>query len=157
LWLASSARGSLAQPVGSRIMYAVFPSATWWVAGGIGVLCFTWTCLSMLPAGLSRFGAHDLDVGRFRQAIICRRLQSIAYLLTDSLLGCDLCDLAQLLLGLQIVKEDDNKWPEPDRVGKQELEVILNGQHISFTCTKLGSVMQVHDGRTDGSKGKMGS
>jgi protein mago nashi len=43
----------------------------------------------------------------------------------------------------QVVKEDDNKWPEPDRVGKQELEVILNGQHISFTCTKLGSVLQV--------------
>lgn len=43
----------------------------------------------------------------------------------------------------QIIKEDDNKWPEPDRVGRQELEIILNGQHISFTCTKLGSVLQV--------------
>jgi protein mago nashi len=38
-------------------------------------------------------------------------------------------------------------WPEPDRVGRQELEVILNGEHISFTCTKLGSVLQVQQSK----------
>lgn len=48
---------------------------------------------------------------------------------------------------MQIVKEDDNNWPAPDRVGKQELEVIMNGQHISFTCTKLGSVLQVQQSK----------
>ncbi len=48
---------------------------------------------------------------------------------------------------MQIVKEDDNQWPEPDRVGRQELEVILNGEHISFTCTKLGSVLQVQQSK----------
>lgn len=48
---------------------------------------------------------------------------------------------------LQVVKEDDNNWPAPDRVGKQELEIIINGQHISFTCTKLGSVLQVQQSK----------
>ena len=47
----------------------------------------------------------------------------------------------------QVVKEDDNNWPAPDRVGKQELEIIINGQHISFTCTKLGSVLQVQQSK----------
>ncbi|KXZ54205.1 hypothetical protein GPECTOR_5g299 [Gonium pectorale] len=46
-----------------------------------------------------------------------------------------------------ILKEDDNNWPAPDRVGRQELEVILGGQHISFTCTKLGSVLQVQNSK----------
>ncbi|KAF5842191.1 mago nashi-like protein [Dunaliella salina] len=47
----------------------------------------------------------------------------------------------------EVVKEDDNNWPAPDRVGKQELEIIINGQHISFTCTKLGSVLQVQQSK----------
>lgn len=30
-------------------------------------------------------------------------------------------------------REDDKEWPEPDRVGRQELEIILGDEHISFT------------------------
>ena len=44
---------------------------------------------------------------------------------------------------LQILKEDDQNWPPPDKVGRQELEIILGEAHISFTTTKLGSLMQV--------------
>lgn len=29
--------------------------------------------------------------------------------------------------------EDDSNWPEPDRVGKQELEIVIGGEHISFS------------------------
>ena len=43
----------------------------------------------------------------------------------------------------QLLKEDDNNWPPPDRIGRQELEIILGDQHISFTTTKLGSLAQV--------------
>ena len=41
------------------------------------------------------------------------------------------------------MKEDDRNWPAPDRVGRQELEIVLGNEHISFTTTKLGSVNQV--------------
>ena len=44
---------------------------------------------------------------------------------------------------LQLMKEDDNSWPMPDRVGRQELEVVMGSEHISFTTTKLGSLLQV--------------
>ena len=47
----------------------------------------------------------------------------------------------------QILKEDDNEWPAPDRVGRQELEVVLGDQHISFCTTKLGSLMQVQQSK----------
>lgn len=43
----------------------------------------------------------------------------------------------------QILKEDDANWLPPDMVGRQELEIILGEAHISFTTTKLGSLMQV--------------
>ena len=47
----------------------------------------------------------------------------------------------------QIMKEDDANWPPPDLVGRQELEIILGEAHISFTTTKLGSLMQVQQSK----------
>lgn len=40
-------------------------------------------------------------------------------------------------------REDDSQWPEPDRVGRQELEVVMGREHISFTCSKLGSLADI--------------
>ncbi|RRT55793.1 hypothetical protein B296_00034355 [Ensete ventricosum] len=41
------------------------------------------------------------------------------------------------------MKEDDNKWPPPDRVGRQEMEIVMNNEHISFTTSKIGSLVDV--------------
>jgi protein mago nashi len=60
-----------------------------------------------------------------------------------SLIGADLKHPS----ALQIMKEDDANWPPPDKVGRQELEIILGEQHISFTTTKLGSLMQVQQSK----------
>lgn len=43
----------------------------------------------------------------------------------------------------EILKEDDAEWPEPDRSGRQELELVLGDEHISFATSKLGSLVQV--------------
>lgn len=40
-------------------------------------------------------------------------------------------------------REDDSRWPEPDRVGRQELEIVLDGEHISFTSAKIGSLQDI--------------
>lgn len=32
----------------------------------------------------------------------------------------------------EIIKEDDSKWPQKNIVGKQELEIKLGNDHISF-------------------------
>lgn len=50
-------------------------------------------------------------------------------------------------LPVQILKEDDANWPPPDKVGRQELEIIMGETHISFTTTKLGSLMQVQQSK----------
>lgn len=52
-------------------------------------------------------------------------------------------ELRRIIEDSDLLKEDDNNWPAPDRIGRQELEIILGDQHISFTTTKLGSLAQV--------------
>lgn len=47
------------------------------------------------------------------------------------------------------MKEDDANWPAPDRVGRQELEIVMGNEHISFATTKLGSLLQVGGGVAD--------
>ena len=32
-------------------------------------------------------------------------------------------------------REDDKLWPQPDREGRQELEVVLGNEHICFTVS----------------------
>jgi hypothetical protein len=45
------------------------------------------------------------------------------------------------------MKEDDANWPLPDRVGKQELEIVLKNEHISFTTAKIGSLLDVQSSK----------
>jgi hypothetical protein len=40
-------------------------------------------------------------------------------------------------------EEDDSNWPEPDRVGRQELEILSGADHISFTTSKIGGLIFV--------------
>ncbi|AES73825.1 protein mago nashi homolog [Medicago truncatula] len=45
----------------------------------------------------------------------------------------------------EIMKEDDHNWPEPNRVGRQELEIVMGNEHISFITTKIGAVAEVEN------------
>ncbi|CDP05389.1 unnamed protein product [Coffea canephora] len=50
----------------------------------------------------------------------------------------------RIVVESEIMKEDDNNWPEPDRVGRQELEIVMGNEHISFTTAKIGSLVDVN-------------
>ena len=54
-------------------------------------------------------------------------------------------EVERIIADSEVTREDDNQWPEPDRVGRQELEIISNGEHISFTCSKIGSPLDVQE------------
>jgi len=45
------------------------------------------------------------------------------------------------------MKEDDSNWPEPDRIGRQELEIVMGNEHISFTTSKIGSLVDVQSSK----------
>eukprot|EP01017_Pseudomicrothorax_dubius_P010161 TRINITY_DN13600_c0_g2_i1.p1 TRINITY_DN13600_c0_g2~~TRINITY_DN13600_c0_g2_i1.p1 ORF type:complete len:154 (-),score=29.58 TRINITY_DN13600_c0_g2_i1:204-665(-) len=57
-------------------------------------------------------------------------------------------EMRRIIEESEILQEDDSKWPAPDKVGRQELEIRLGKVHISFTTSKIGSfseVMQSND------------
>jgi len=54
-------------------------------------------------------------------------------------------ELQRVIEDSEIMKEDDTLWPKPDRVGRQELEIVLGEEHVSFTSSKIGSLVDVND------------
>ncbi|TIA91087.1 hypothetical protein E3P99_01270 [Wallemia hederae] len=53
--------------------------------------------------------------------------------------------LKKLVNDAEIVKENDVNWPKRNVNGRQELEIKLNNDHISFETCKLGSLVDVQD------------
>ncbi|UZJ53316.1 hypothetical protein CBS101457_002636 [Exobasidium rhododendri] len=53
--------------------------------------------------------------------------------------------IRQLVEESEIMKEDDAKWPKKNVVGRQELEIRMGDEHISFETAKLGSLVEVQD------------
>ncbi|KHN78779.1 Protein mago nashi -like protein [Toxocara canis] len=56
-------------------------------------------------------------------------------------------ELKRIVEDSEIMQEDDESWPEPDRVGRQELEILHNDEHISFTTSKIGSAADVNNSK----------
>ena len=48
-----------------------------------------------------------------------------------------------IFLIILFTREDDNLWPKSDKMGKQELEIVLGNDHIAFETSKLGSLVEV--------------
>ncbi|XP_067013933.1 protein mago nashi-like [Anabrus simplex] len=56
-------------------------------------------------------------------------------------------ELRRIIVESEIMQEDDDLWPQPDRVGRQELEIVVGEEHISFTTSKVGSLLDVNESR----------
>eukprot|EP01147_Barroeca_monosierra_P004346 gene4345-8511_t len=56
-------------------------------------------------------------------------------------------ELQRIIEDSEITKEDDQLWPAVDRVGKQELEIVLGDDHISFKTSKIGSMNDVNESK----------
>jgi protein mago nashi len=54
-------------------------------------------------------------------------------------------ELQRIIRESEVLQADDSQWPEPDRVGRQELEVVLDKEHICFTCCKIGSLSDLQN------------
>ena len=54
-----------------------------------------------------------------------------------------MAELYRILVGSEVTAEDDRLWPLPDKVGRQELELIMGEMHIRFSTAKLGSLTDV--------------
>ncbi len=54
-------------------------------------------------------------------------------------------ELKRIIVDSDILNEDDANWPTPDRVGRQELEIVCGDEHISFTTSKIGSLLEINN------------
>ena len=54
-----------------------------------------------------------------------------------------IAEIKKIIEDSEITKEDDKNWPAPDKDGKQELEIKINREHISFNSSKIGSLLNV--------------
>ncbi|GAK64231.1 mago nashi [Moesziomyces antarcticus] len=56
-----------------------------------------------------------------------------------------IAELRRIVEDSEIMREDDAKWPKKNSTGRQELEVRLGNDHISFETAKIGSLVDVQD------------
>ncbi|KAJ6109192.1 Protein mago nashi [Penicillium sp. IBT 16267x] len=68
----------------------------------------------------------------------------------DSLIRKEMCvssamiqEIRRIIKESEIMKEDDSKWPQKNKDGRQELEIRLGSEHISFETAKIGSLVDV--------------
>ncbi|CAI6249961.1 unnamed protein product [Periconia digitata] len=70
----------------------------------------------------------------------------------DSLIRKEMCvsdamvaEIKRIVKDSEILKEDDTKWPQKNKDGRQELEIRIGNEHISFETAKIGSLQDVQD------------
>mmetsp|Transcript_30646 Transcript_30646/g.45361 ORF Transcript_30646/g.45361 Transcript_30646/m.45361 type:complete len:157 (-) Transcript_30646:8-478(-) len=56
-------------------------------------------------------------------------------------------ELERIVTESEIMAEDDHNWPEKDRVGSQELEIVSGNSQICFECRKIGALSEVEKSR----------
>mmetsp|Transcript_25270 Transcript_25270/g.39134 ORF Transcript_25270/g.39134 Transcript_25270/m.39134 type:complete len:157 (-) Transcript_25270:490-960(-) len=54
-------------------------------------------------------------------------------------------EVKRIIIESEITKEDDQNWKEPDKEGRQELEIKIGNEHIAFTCAEIGSLFDVNE------------
>lgn len=63
---------------------------------------------------------------------------------------CVLEELKRIIQDSEIMKEDDALWPRPDRIGRQELEIVIDDDQISFTTSKIGALADINGSKDQG-------
>ncbi|KAJ5301703.1 hypothetical protein PENANT_c002G05025 [Penicillium antarcticum] len=70
----------------------------------------------------------------------------------DSLIRKEMCvsaatiaEVKRIIKESEVLKEDDSKWPTKNKDGRQELEIRIGNEHISFETAKIGSLADVTD------------
>ena len=52
-------------------------------------------------------------------------------------------EFRKMIVDSDIMNADDEVWPRPDELGKQELEIVMNNEHISLATRKIGTSNEV--------------
>ncbi|KAL1840679.1 hypothetical protein VTJ49DRAFT_229 [Mycothermus thermophilus] len=79
--------------------------------------------------------ARYANNSNYRNDSLIRKEMYVSSLVVD--------EIKRIVKESEIMKEDDAKWPTKNKDGKQELEIRLGNDHISFETAKIGSINDV--------------
>jgi len=54
-------------------------------------------------------------------------------------------ELKSIITSSNIMSQDDENWPAPDKIGKQDLDIKLGNQEIFFRTAQIGSFLEVQE------------
>ncbi|PVU92450.1 hypothetical protein BB561_003811 [Smittium simulii] len=54
-------------------------------------------------------------------------------------------EIKRIVTESNIINEDDSNWPEKNEAGKQEIEIKLGNEHISFETSKTSSLVEIQN------------
>ncbi|TLS25009.1 hypothetical protein PpBr36_07331 [Pyricularia pennisetigena] len=81
--------------------------------------------------------ARYANNSNYRNDSLIRKEMSISSVVVD--------EIKRIIKSSEILKEDDAKWPPKNKDGKQELEIKIGNEHISFETAKIGSLVDVNE------------
>ena len=105
--------------------------------------------LDMSSSSLNLKQMEDLDtltILSTRQRILFEKKVSLVDVSDFTLVWVNdivMDELKKIIHASDILKEDHKSWPKPSNVGRQELEMVIEGKHKSYTTSKLGSFGEV--------------
>ncbi|KAL8404337.1 hypothetical protein RB594_009261 [Gaeumannomyces avenae] len=81
--------------------------------------------------------ARYANNSNYRNDSLIRKEMSVSSVVVD--------EIKRIVKLSEILKEDDKKWPPKNKDGKQELEIKIGNDHISFETAKIGSLVDVNE------------
>ncbi|KAJ8070989.1 hypothetical protein OCU04_001341 [Sclerotinia nivalis] len=79
--------------------------------------------------------ARYANNSNYRNDSLIRKEMNISSLLVE--------EIKRIIKTSEIMKEDDSKWPQKNKDGRQELEIKIGSEVISFETAKIGSLVDV--------------
>ncbi|KAI9899532.1 hypothetical protein N3K66_005993 [Trichothecium roseum] len=79
--------------------------------------------------------ARYANNSNYRNDSLIRKEMSVSSLVID--------EIKRVIKASEIFKEDDAKWPQKNKDGRQELEIRLGNDLITFETAKIGSLVDV--------------
>jgi protein mago nashi len=63
-------------------------------------------------------------------------------------------EIRRIIETSKILDHDDEEWPAPDKIGRQELDITIGKKEIFFRTSKIGSFLEVQESKDpEGLKG----
>jgi len=56
-------------------------------------------------------------------------------------------EINRIIESSNILEHDDEDWPAPDKIGRQELDICIGKKEIYFRTSKIGSFLEVQESK----------